>query len=162
MARLKDGTPIRALIADSDGTLIDTTRLISHGQYEAAVEYLRNVHIYPPSSSLSDAKALHLHASVAGHDGLPGVRVEANASQEPGSISINRASVVGVSEGGHDGVRLVGGESRQLGMVSIPDFEMYDAALRRAVGGRTRETFKATFKLLFGDSLEPDLDALGV
>ena len=31
---------IKALISDSDGTLVDTLYLIRHGQYEAASEYL--------------------------------------------------------------------------------------------------------------------------
>lgn len=85
MPRFKD------LIADSDGTLIDTTLLIRHGQYEAAATYLRTAHA----------------------------------------------------------------------QITAPSFEVYDAALKRAVGGRTRQTFKATFDLLFDGAFEPDLDQLG-
>jgi len=41
---------IKALISDSDGTLVNTLYLIRHGQYEAGVEYLRELGI--PTSDI--------------------------------------------------------------------------------------------------------------
>jgi len=39
---------IEALLSDADGTLVDTVRLIRHGQYETSLRYLTN-HGIPPS-----------------------------------------------------------------------------------------------------------------
>lgn len=44
---MKNPEKTQALLADSDGTLVNTVELIRHGQYKAATEYLTN-HGIPP------------------------------------------------------------------------------------------------------------------
>jgi len=59
-------TKIEALLCDSDGTLVDTPRLIRHGQFEASTTYLREHGI--PEEAIPDYPAYEgfLHQVVGG------------------------------------------------------------------------------------------------
>jgi phosphoglycolate phosphatase-like HAD superfamily hydrolase len=57
---------IKAIIADSDGTLVDTRYLIRHGQYEASVDHLAEVsaigitHGFSTESELTASGAMNV------------------------------------------------------------------------------------------------------
>lgn len=57
---------IEALLSDADGTLVDTVKLIRHGQHQAAIQYLQSFGLGPEDLPDYDEYERHLNMMVGG------------------------------------------------------------------------------------------------